>query len=247
MDTLTFRPAPLPGLGEGSFNDAFGSNDNRSQGLALGVTWIASSNLVGDIRFGYARGDYFTYPPNFGIDGAAAVGSDERSERSGHRRRRSEGQRPGLRRGRAAHVHAAVSDTAFVEPARDVQLEPRPALHQVRRRVPARADADQRPERHDRPHELREPVHQPRRRRSPAGPAVAARAHELHGDGPGPGHAVLLHPGRLSRHAEADRQRRPALRIRHAAARAQQSVRQLRSRDRDDDLRDRRRYVRARR
>jgi Carboxypeptidase regulatory-like domain/TonB dependent receptor len=74
VDTLTFRPAPLPGLGEGSFNDAFGSNDNRSQGLALGLTWVASSNFVGDIRFGYARGDYFTYPPNFGIDGAAAVG-----------------------------------------------------------------------------------------------------------------------------------------------------------------------------
>ena len=35
VDTLTFRPAPLPGLAEGSFNDAFGSNDNRSQGLAL--------------------------------------------------------------------------------------------------------------------------------------------------------------------------------------------------------------------
>jgi hypothetical protein len=74
VDTLTFRPAPLPGLGEGSFNDAFGSNDNRSQGLALGLTWVASSNLVGDIRFGYALGDYYTYPPNFGIDGAAAVG-----------------------------------------------------------------------------------------------------------------------------------------------------------------------------
>ena len=74
VDTLTFRPAPLPGLAEGSFNDAFGSNDNRSQGLALGVTWVASSNLVGDIRFGYSRGDYFTNPPNFGIDGAAAVG-----------------------------------------------------------------------------------------------------------------------------------------------------------------------------
>jgi Carboxypeptidase regulatory-like domain/TonB dependent receptor len=74
VDTLTFRPAPLPGLGEGSFNDAFGSNDNRSQGLALGLTWVASSNFVGDIRFGYARGDYFTNPPNFGIDGAAAVG-----------------------------------------------------------------------------------------------------------------------------------------------------------------------------
>jgi hypothetical protein len=74
VDTLTFRPAPLPDLAEGSFNDAFGSNDNRSQGLALGLTWVKSSTLVGDIRFGYSRGDYFTYPPNFGIDGAAAVG-----------------------------------------------------------------------------------------------------------------------------------------------------------------------------
>ena len=26
VDTNTFRPAPLPGLAEGSFNDAFGSN-----------------------------------------------------------------------------------------------------------------------------------------------------------------------------------------------------------------------------
>ncbi|MGH9332096.1 MAG: carboxypeptidase regulatory-like domain-containing protein, partial [Vicinamibacterales bacterium] len=60
VDTLTFRPAPLPGLAEGSFNDAFGSNDNRSQGLALGLTWVASSNFVGDLRFGYARGDYYT-------------------------------------------------------------------------------------------------------------------------------------------------------------------------------------------
>jgi TonB dependent receptor len=74
VDTLTFRPAPLPGLAEGSFNDAFGSNDNRSQGLALGLTWVLSANLVGDIRFGYARGDYYTYPPNFGIDGAAEIG-----------------------------------------------------------------------------------------------------------------------------------------------------------------------------
>ena len=48
VDTDTFRPSPLPGLAEGSFNDAFGSNLNRSQGLALGATWIASSTLVGD-------------------------------------------------------------------------------------------------------------------------------------------------------------------------------------------------------
>ncbi len=74
VDTNTFRPAPLPGLGEGSFNDAFGSNLNRSQGLALGLTWTVSPALVGDLRFGFARGNYFTNPPNFGTDGAAAVG-----------------------------------------------------------------------------------------------------------------------------------------------------------------------------
>ena len=74
VDTLTFRPAPLPGLAEGSFNDAFGSNDNRSQGLALGATWTLSPTFVGDIRFGASRGDYYTYPPNFGIDGAAEIG-----------------------------------------------------------------------------------------------------------------------------------------------------------------------------
>ncbi len=56
VDTDTFRPSPLPGLAEGSFNDAFGSNLNRSQGLALGATWIASSTLVGEFRFGFARG-----------------------------------------------------------------------------------------------------------------------------------------------------------------------------------------------
>jgi hypothetical protein len=74
VDTLTFRPAPLPGLAEGSFNDAFGSNDNRSQGLALGATWTVSSALVGDIRFGASRGDYYTKPPNFGIDGPGQIG-----------------------------------------------------------------------------------------------------------------------------------------------------------------------------
>ena len=74
VDTNTFRPAPLPGLAEGSFNDAFGSNLNRSQGLALGLTWIASSSLVGDFRFGFARGNYFTNPPFAGQDAAAEFG-----------------------------------------------------------------------------------------------------------------------------------------------------------------------------
>ena len=74
VDTLTFRPAPLPGLGEGSFNDAFGDNDMRSQGLAIGLTWTVSPTLVGDIRFGYSAGDYYTTPPNYGVDGPAQIG-----------------------------------------------------------------------------------------------------------------------------------------------------------------------------
>ena len=74
VDTLTYRPAPLEGLAEGSFNDAFGANDMRSQGLALGLTWTVSPTLVGDIRFGYSRGDYYTSPPNYGVDGPAAIG-----------------------------------------------------------------------------------------------------------------------------------------------------------------------------
>ncbi|MCA1600523.1 MAG: TonB-dependent receptor, partial [Acidobacteria bacterium] len=74
VDTDTFRPAPLPGLAEGSFNDAFGSNLNRSQALALGLTWIFRPTFIGDFRFGWGRGNYFTNPPNFGVDGAAEVG-----------------------------------------------------------------------------------------------------------------------------------------------------------------------------
>jgi hypothetical protein len=61
-------------LAEGSFNDAFGSNDNRSQGLALGATWTISPSLVGDFRFGASRGDYYTSPPNAGVDGPSTIG-----------------------------------------------------------------------------------------------------------------------------------------------------------------------------
>ena len=82
VDTITFRPAPLPGLAEGSFNDAFGANDNRSQGLALGLTWTISPRFVGDMRLGYTRGDYYTRPPNFGVDGPAADWPAQRAERS---------------------------------------------------------------------------------------------------------------------------------------------------------------------
>src|SRR3954469_8347417 len=74
VDALTFRPAPLEGLAEGSFNDAFGANDNRSQGLALGASWTLKPTLFADFRLGVSRGDYYTRPPNAGIDGPAQIG-----------------------------------------------------------------------------------------------------------------------------------------------------------------------------
>ena len=55
--------------------------------------------------------------------------------------------------------------------------------------------------------------------RSAARAAVAAGADQLHRHGPGAGHAVLLHPGRLPDHAAADVEPRRALRVRDAAAR----------------------------
>ena len=58
---MTFRPAPLPGLAEGSFNDAFGSNHNRSQGLAIGADVDRiSPTFVGDFRFGFVARQLLT-------------------------------------------------------------------------------------------------------------------------------------------------------------------------------------------
>jgi hypothetical protein len=65
-DTNIFRPAPRPGLSEGSFNDTFGSALWRSQAIAVGGTWVLSPTLVSDTRFGFARGNFFQTPPNFG-------------------------------------------------------------------------------------------------------------------------------------------------------------------------------------
>ena len=74
VDSSLFRPAPMPGLAEGSFNDAFGTSDNRSQGLVVGANWIIGPRMVADVRLGHSRGDFYVYPPNFGTDGAAEVG-----------------------------------------------------------------------------------------------------------------------------------------------------------------------------
>jgi hypothetical protein len=65
VDIDFLRPGPRPGLSEGSFNDTFGTALSRSQGVAVGATWLLSSRLVSEMRFGYARGNFFTRPPNF--------------------------------------------------------------------------------------------------------------------------------------------------------------------------------------
>ncbi|MGH9673148.1 MAG: carboxypeptidase regulatory-like domain-containing protein, partial [Bryobacteraceae bacterium] len=65
-DTNLFRPAPRPGLAEGSFNDTFGAALWRSQQIALGSTWTVSPHVVSELRVGLTRGNFFQTPPNFG-------------------------------------------------------------------------------------------------------------------------------------------------------------------------------------
>jgi carboxypeptidase family protein len=74
VDSNLFRPGPLPGLADGSFNDAFGTGDSRSQGIAAGLNWTINTQMTADIRFGHTRGDYFVFPPNFGVNVADQVG-----------------------------------------------------------------------------------------------------------------------------------------------------------------------------
>jgi hypothetical protein len=64
--TNFFRPAPRPGLAEGSTNDTFGTADLKSQQVAGGLVWVISPRMVSETRFGYAMGDYYQLPPNFG-------------------------------------------------------------------------------------------------------------------------------------------------------------------------------------
>ena len=65
-DTNAFKPAPRPGLSEASQNDTFGSALWRSQAIAVGGTWVISSNMVSETHFGFSRGNFFQNPPNFG-------------------------------------------------------------------------------------------------------------------------------------------------------------------------------------
>jgi hypothetical protein len=121
VDSNVFRPAPLPGLAEGSYSDAFGSNDNRSQGIALGLTRVFTNSLAGDFRLGWNRGDYFSKPPN--VDWRSP---ENRSSR--------------VRRDRPAHFDAAISDAADVESAHDFFSTSRQAFREGWIRVPEDPD-----------------------------------------------------------------------------------------------------------
>ena len=75
VDTLTFRPAPLPGLGGRLVQRRVRIERQPVAGARARPdvdrcrrTWLATSGSA------MARGDYFTYPPNFGVDGPAEVG-----------------------------------------------------------------------------------------------------------------------------------------------------------------------------
>ena len=194
------------------------TNDNRSQGLALGVTWIVSPTLVGDIRFGFSRGDYFTNPPNFGVDGAAQIGlrnvPNDPAIVGGVPKVNIQGfdavgrhtSTPQFQTPRSWNPRATFSlnrGAHFVKFGGEF-------LHVKTRINDLNAT--------DRPDELREPLHQSRGRRPAPRAAVAAGADQLHGHGSGAGHAVLLRPGRLPDLATADGEPRRALRVRDAAA-----------------------------
>ncbi len=66
VDSTIERPAPLPGLAEGSFIDTFGKTENRSQSVASGISWNRSSHMLLDFRGSYTRGSYHVSPPNAG-------------------------------------------------------------------------------------------------------------------------------------------------------------------------------------
>ena len=246
VDTLTFRPAPLEGLAEGSFNDAFGANDMRSQGLALGLTWTVSPTLVGDIRFGYSRGDYYTTPPNFGVDGPAAIGlknvpSDpaimggvpkvnmqgfdavgRHTSTPQFQTPRSWNPRATFSLSRGAHFLKFGGEFLHVQ-TRINDLNATIGRMNFENRFTNRAVGDLL---------LGLPSQ------------LALTSYTVMDQGQDMQFYFLQDDYRI--YAEADGERRPALRVRHASARAGQSVRQLRSGDRDDDLCDRRRYLRAR-
>lgn len=82
-DTDIFKPAPRPGLAEGSYNDTFGLAAWRSQALAVGGTWTITPRTLSETRFGYTRGDYDQKPPNYDsgcpdkLIGLTGLSSDE--------------------------------------------------------------------------------------------------------------------------------------------------------------------------
>jgi hypothetical protein len=63
VNTHMFTPPPRPGYSEGSTSDAFGTSQNRSQSMAVGMTYVIRPNLLSETRFGYNNGAYYQLPP----------------------------------------------------------------------------------------------------------------------------------------------------------------------------------------
>ena len=90
-DTNFFRPAPRPGLSEGSFNDTFGTADLRSQAVAAGRV-LGPLALAWFPRRGSAMraGTTIQLPPNFGSGcPEQLIGLQGRAHRREHLRRHS--------------------------------------------------------------------------------------------------------------------------------------------------------------
>ena len=116
-DTNLFQPSFRPGLSEGSRNDTFGSALWRSQAVAVGGTWVLSSTLVSEMRFGFARGNFFQTPPNFGSGcPEQLIGLKGAADGREHLRRHSGDPTDHCDRTphRSHHIGAAVSNAALL-------------------------------------------------------------------------------------------------------------------------------------
>ena len=125
VDTNTFRPGAAAGPRRGIVQRRVRI---QSQSLA-GAGDRLDADLLADpgrrIPLRLLARELLHQSAQFRRRRCGAGRAEERAERSLHRRRRAEGEHPGVRRRRPAYVDAAVSDTAILESAHDDDVEPR--------------------------------------------------------------------------------------------------------------------------
>jgi hypothetical protein len=117
------------------------------------LTWVFNPTLVGDFRLGWVRGNYFTFPPNFGVDGPAAIGlknvpSDPAIVGGVPKVNLQAFDAVGR------HINASVPDSRVWNLRATLSLNRGPSLLQVRRRISIRRHDDKRPQCDDREDEL---------------------------------------------------------------------------------------------